>query len=115
MSTIPKEIQKEADKRFPSKGRFDLLRNQGFVNGAIFGYQLATDGQEELEKECEGKEKEIAELRYELNNKVGNYEILESESEQRISELEARAIKSLEESEKQFGELQEAYNKLIGS
>ena len=67
MSTIPKDIQEEAERRFPNREynnqggytdqEYNILfkqisneikqRQQDFIDG----YQLATDGREELEKE----------------------------------------------------------------
>jgi hypothetical protein len=58
MSTIPKEIMGKIDeagmKMFPDwanaqSGHGDLYER--FVQAAVYGYQLATDGREELEKE----------------------------------------------------------------
>jgi len=47
MSTIPKEIQKKIDERFPD----NMFGNSIFLRRcAEYGYQLATDGREELEK-----------------------------------------------------------------
>jgi len=53
MSTIPKEIKKQIDAEFTG----DTLSAKMAKSAAEFGYQLATDGREELEKEwvCECK------------------------------------------------------------
>ena len=51
-------------------------------------------------------EEEYKELQSELDELKEQYGIMDGRRE--------RAIKSLEESEKQFEQLQEAYNKLIG-
>jgi hypothetical protein len=61
MSTIPKEIEEKIDKE--SECRYPVKTHQSpdnspyvvsqitFKHGIYFGYQLATDGREELEKD----------------------------------------------------------------
>ena len=57
MSTIPKEIMDKIDEKRKSyysqlpDNLYAMAHNTGFDRGATFGYQLATDGREELEKE----------------------------------------------------------------
>jgi len=67
MSTIPKEIQEkaitEARRLHDIRTKYDKMTNPAYYDGAregfITGYQLATDGREELEKE-------IADLKLEI-------------------------------------------------
>lgn len=172
MSTIPKEIQDKineaADKYgfvVPFNGSNKFYNDNlvdGFLDGAKYGYQLATDGREELEKEtlqnCEVHQVHIGGVVYEMlkkwqvekavtalqsqctekdqeierqTNFKTEYKEMYQNAAKIIEELKAenerlkeqysimdgrreRAIKSLEESEKQFEQLQGAYNKLIG-
>jgi FtsZ-binding cell division protein ZapB len=91
MSTIPKEIQEEAERRFPNREynnqggytdqEYNILfkeisdeikqRQQDF----IAGYQLATDGREELEKENERLRAENSGLRYAISQLKEKYNL----------------------------------------
>ncbi len=75
MKEIPKEISsiiyEESAKRYATKLIDDL---QDFESGAEYGYQLATDGREELEKVIESHA-------YALDGYVKKAEELEKENE----------------------------------
>lgn len=96
----------EIEEIFHKANIFYEEHNYEYVkNVFIQGYQLAAQQIERLKSENEGH-KEIARARGEAINELQEqYSIMDGRRE--------RAIKSLEESEKQFGELQEAYNKLM--
>ena len=150
MSTIPKdEIKKIAEERYPDNHANSILGNNVKQMRRCFidGYQLATDGRVELEKELELYKKKVEFYREQTDkvrelifsrNDIGEpcqplYDAifdkitaLQSQCTEKDQEIERlkeqygimdgrrrNAIKSLEESEKQFGELQEAYNKLM--
>ena len=57
MSTIPKDVLEKIESKFPGVTLENLA--------AQYGYQLATDGREELEKENEQLKKENEQLKKE--------------------------------------------------
>ena len=97
MSTIPKEIQDKIEEK--AREIYNTKRSKGwnenlcanysfrFSEGAEYGYQLATDGREELEKEINEINNDGAAIIVDLHNKIISLQSSLKEKEKECEEL----------------------------